>query len=137
MLKIKLLNEQVTLNNFRFVETKEYIPNLPFVLKVQIQASETLQRLIPGTSAKLNAIFQKRDGTSLTKACSMIFNPDDRSMWQVSISKIESNDIVGSNVQFNLDFTGDSTTSDLADATDLRSGMAYSILAKITFDGEC
>lgn len=137
MLKIKLLNEQCTLNNFNFVDTKEYIPNLPFKMKVQIQDSETLQRLIPGTSAKLNAIFQKSDNTELVKSCTMLFNPDDRSMWQISITAVEANEIVGSNIQFDLDFTGDSTTSDLANASDLRSGMAYSVLQKITFDGEC
>lgn len=137
MLKIKILNEQCTLNNFSFLDVKEYIPNLPLKLKVQINDSETEQRLIPGTSAKMNAIFQKRDGTSLVKACTMLFNPDDRSMWQVLLTGVESNDIVGSNVQFDLDFTGDSTLGNLSDATDLRSGMAYSIIQKITFDGEC
>lgn len=137
MLKIKLLNENVTLNNFNYVDIKEYIPNSPFKIKLQILDSETLQRLIPGTSAKMNATFQKRDGTELVKAATMLFNPDDRSMWQVAITAAESNDIIGSNVQFDLDFEGDSTVPDLSDATDLRSGMAYSILAKITFDGEC
>jgi hypothetical protein len=137
MLKIKLINEQCTLNNFHFVDVKLYTPNLPFKIKIQILDSETLQRLIPGTSAKLNAILQVRDGTQITIPGTMIFNPDDRSMWQIAITAVQSNDIVGSNVQFNLDFTGDSTTSDLADASDLRSGMAYSILSKIQFDGEC
>lgn len=137
MLKIKILKEQLTLNNFSYAEQKEYVPNLPFVLKVQISDSETLQRLIPGTSAKMNALFQKRDGSTMTKAMAMIFNPDDRSMWSVSLTGVESNDIVGSNVQFDLDFIGNSTVSDLSDATDLRVGMGYSIIAKVIFDGEC
>lgn len=137
MLKIKLLNDQMTLNNFSFVAVKEYVPNFPLDLKVQISDSETQQRLIPSTVAKMNAIFQKRDGTALTKACAMIFNPDDRSMWELELTASETNDIVGGNVQFLLDFDGDSTTPDLADATDLRTGMAYSILGKVTFDGEC
>lgn len=137
MLKFKLLNEQLTLNNFSYLPIKEYIPNYPLDIKVHISDSETQQRLIPTTSAKMNALFQKRDGTTLTVAGTMLFNPDDRSMWKVSLTALESNDIVGGNVQFLLDFNGDSTTPDLADATDLRTGMAYSILAKITFDGEC
>lgn len=137
MLKIKVLKEQLTLNNFSYTEQKEYVPNLPFTLKVQIIDSETLQRLIPGTTAKTNAIFQKRDGTSLTKAMSMIFNPDDRSMWTVDISAVESNDIIGGNVEFRLDFNGSSTNINLSDSTDLRVGMGFSILAKVIFDGEC
>lgn len=137
MLKIKILNEQSTLNNFSFLDVKEYIPNLPFTLKVQVYDSETLQRLIPSVSAKMNAVLQIRDGTSLTKACIMVSNPDDRSMWKIDFTATESNDIVGSNVQFNLDFIGDSLETDLSDATDLRAGMGYSLLAKVTFDGEC
>lgn len=137
MLKLKLVNEQVELNNFHYVESKEYIPNLPFSVKFQIMDSETKQRLIPGTSAKLNCIFQLRDGTELVKSASMIFNPDDRSMWKIEMSKTESNDIVGSNFQVILDFEGDSTVADLSDATDLRSGMAYNVISKIQFDGEC
>lgn len=137
MLKIKLLNEQLTLNNFHYLEIKEYIPGLPFKIKVQIQDSETLQRLIPNTGAKLNATFQQRDGTELVKAGTMIFNPDDRSMWEISLTDDEANDIIGSNVLFELDFNGTSVQPDLSDSTDLRAGMGYSILAKVTFDGEC
>lgn len=137
MLKIKVLNEQLTLNNFEYLETKEYIPNIPLKLKVQIYDSETQQRLIPSTTAKMNAIFQNREGDETVVAASMIFNPDDRSMWEVSIDAATSNDIIGSNVRFDLDFNGSSTTSDLANSTDLRSGMGYSILSKVTFDGEC
>lgn len=137
MLKIKLLNEQATLNNFVLLDTKEYIPGLPLKIKFQISDSETLQRLIPGVSAKLNATFQIRDGSELVIAGTMLFNPDDRSMWQVALTALQSEDIVGSNFQVDLDFTGDSTEDDLSDATDLRSGMAYSVLQKVTFDGEC
>lgn len=137
MLKIKLLNEQTTLNNFKHVENKEYIPALPFVIKFQISESETLQRLIPTTNAKLNVIFQKRDGSELVKAATLLFNPDDRSMWNISISAAEASDIVGSNFQVILDFNGSSTVSDLSNSTDLQSGMAYNLLSKIQFDGEC
>lgn len=137
MLKIKLLNEQATLNNFTHPDVKEYIPGLALNLKVQIYDSETLERLIPGTSAKLNALFQQSDGSTLTKACTMLFNPDDRSMWQVALTDAETLLIIGGNVQFTLDFLGDSTLPNLSDATQLEAGMGYSILAKITFDGDC
>lgn len=138
MLKIKLINEQATLNNFNHVDIKEYMPNLPFTLKVQISDSETEQRLIPSATARMNAIFQKRDGTSLSKAMAMMFNPDDRSMWSVTLTAAEAVEVVGSNVQFDLDFNGSATAPpNLSDSTDLRSGMGYSILAKIQFDGEC
>jgi hypothetical protein len=138
MLKIKLINEQATLNNFHYVETKEYIPNFPFSIKFQIQDSETLMRLIPSVDAVAQVIFQLRDGTELTKTATLLFTPDDRSIFKVDLSKTESNNIVGGNFQVLLDFNGSaSAPPDLSDSTDLRSGMAYNVLAKIQFDGEC
>lgn len=137
MLKIKVLNEQLTLNNFEYLEVKEYVPNLPLNLKIQILDSETEHRLIPSTSAKLIAIFQKRDSTELTVTATMLFNPDDRSMWQIALTAANTNDIIGSNVLIKLDFNGSSSSPDLSDSTDLRAGMAYGIMSKITFDGEC
>lgn len=138
MLKIKLVNEQITLNNFNYVEIKEYIAGQPMSLKIQIQDSETKQRLIPGTTAKCNAIFQKRDGTELTIQGAMLFNPDDRSMWKFDLTGAQTLDVVGSNVRFELDFNGSAAAPPvLSDSTDLRIGMGYNILSKVTFDGEC
>jgi hypothetical protein len=130
MLTIALLNENAQLNDYSIVETKDYIPNLPLKLNIQIGDNETGLRL-------MNLIFQNSDGTELTKAAAAMFNPADMSMWTVSLTASESNAIVGSNFQVVLDMAGDSTLPDLSDATDLRSGMAYSKLSKITFDGEC
>lgn len=138
MLKIKLVNEQSTLNNFHFVEVKEYIAGQSLNLKIQITDSETKQRLIPATNANLIATFQKRDGTELVIAGSMMFNPDDRSMWLIALSGAQTLDIVGTNFKIDLDFNGSASVPPvLTDSTDLRTGMAYSVLSKITFDGEC
>lgn len=138
MLKIKLINEQATLNNFSFVEVKEYIAGQPMSLKIQIQDSETKQRLIPAANANMIATFQKRDGTELQVAATMLFNPDDRSMWKIELTGPQTLDIVGSNVRIDLDFNGSAAAPPvLTDSTDLRVGMAYNVLSKITFDGEC
>lgn len=137
MLKIKLINEQATLNNFSFVEIKEYTPGNPFKLQIQLQDSETKQRLIPNAGANLNAIFQKSDGTELTVAAVGLF-ADDRSMWKVELNAAQATSIIGSNVKFELDFNGSASAPPvLSNSTDLRIGMAYGVLAKITFDGEC
>lgn len=138
MLTINLLNENAQLNDYTIVEAKQYIPNLPFKIKFQILDSETAKRLMAATTpSKMNLIFQQSDGTTLTKAASPMFNPQDMSMWQVSMTATEANNIVGSNFQVLLDMAGDSTLSDLSNASDLRSGMAYNVIQKITFDGEC
>ncbi len=137
MLKVKLVDEAATLNNYKNVDVKEYIPNFQFTLNFQILKTETNLRLMPSTSAKLNVLLQLRDGTSLTKAATMKFNPQDTSMWTVSFNATESNNIVGSNFQVFLDMAGDSTLSDLSNASDLESGMAYNVLSKVQFDGLC
>lgn len=138
MLKIKLLNEQASLNNFSYVEVKEYIAGQPVNLKIQVTDSETKQRLIPATNANLIATFQKRDGTELVVAGSMLFNPDDRSMWLIALSGAQTLDIVGANIRIDLDFNGSAAAPPvLSTSTDLRTGMAYNVLSKVTFDGEC
>ena len=129
MLTVKLLNDQATLNNFLYLGTKEYIPNKAFTIKFQLFDSENNVRIMSGSAATCSVVFQKSDGTELTKSASFLFSPDDRSMWKVALTNSEANDIIGSNFLINLDVLGD--------ATDLRSGMANNMLIKITFDGEC
>jgi hypothetical protein len=129
MLTITLLNDLAQLNNYYTVVAKTYIPNYPLTIKFQIFDSQSTDRLIPATNATANCIFQLSDGTELTVAATMLFNPDDRSMWKVQLTADQSNNIVGSNFQVTLDFAGD--------ASDIRVGMALNVLQKISFDGEC
>jgi hypothetical protein len=137
MLKVKLIDEQATLNNFKYVDTKEYIPGQRLVLNVQILDAETGQRLIPDSGAQINAIFQQSDGTELTIPGSALFDPDDRSMYQFVLTGAQTLLVIGGNVRFDLDFNGSGTLPALANSSDLRMGMGYSLIAKITFDGDC
>lgn len=137
MLKVKLINEAATLNNFKYIDSKDYVPNVPFKLKVQFFDTETDQRIMADSGAKAVAVFQTRQGTDLVVPGTFMFGPDDKSMWNFDISNTYSNDIVGSNVLFKLDFDGSSSDPDLADSDDLRSGFGFAILAKNVFDGEC
>lgn len=129
MLTIKLLNDQATLNNYFYVESKEYIPGKAFKINLQTLDSELKIRFIPSEDAELTATFQKRDGTELEVEGDLLFGNDDRSTWEIAISDAESLDIVGSNFLVTLDVLGDET--------DIRQGMSYNSLSKITFDGEC
>lgn len=138
MLKIKLINEQATLNNFSFVENKEYLVGQPLSILIQVQDSETKQRLIPATNANLSATFQKRDGTEMVIAGTMLFSPDDRSMWKIDLNSTQVGDLVGSNFRVDLDFNGSAVAPPvLSTSTNLKTGMAYNVLSKVTFDGEC
>lgn len=135
MLKVKLVDEAATLNNFRYVEAKEYIPNFKFTINFQVLKVETNMRFMAQTGSKLNVVLQKSDGLTLVKTATKMFSPGDLSMWSISLSAAESNAIVGSNFQIFLDVPGDSTLGDLSDSTDLQTGAAYNVLAKVLFDG--
>lgn len=129
MISVKLVNDQATLNNYTFEEVKEYVGGEAFSVRFEIFDPQTGNRLIPGSAATLNVIVQNSDGTFSTIAAAMMFSPDDRSFWQVDFSTVDSTNLVGANFKVVLDFLGDTT--------DIRTGMAYNVLGKITFDGEC
>lgn len=126
MLKIKLIEDQATLNNFDYLEVKEYIPGIALTIKFQISESETKLRHIPGTSATMEVTFQNREGEELSVTATMLFNPDDRSLWSVALTAEQTEEIIGSNFMV-----------ELTDGATIKSGMAYGVLSKITFDGEC
>lgn len=129
MLAIKLIDDQAALNNFKYVEANEYVAGEAIVIKFQIQDPQTLQRLIPGAAGTMDVIFQNSDGTFTTIAASKLFPSDDRSLWSVPLSGVDTTNLVGSNFKVVLDFLGDTT--------DIRTGMSFNSLSKITFDGEC
>lgn len=138
MLKIKLITDESTLNNFEYVENKEYTPGYPLTIKFQVIDTQSDHRLIPEDDANLTATFQTRDGSQLVIEGSMIFGQDDKSMWGIELTAEQSNDIIGSNIFIQLDFDGSAATPpDLSTSDDLRVGMAYNILSRVTFDGEC
>jgi hypothetical protein len=137
MLKIRLVNNQVTLNNFKTFDAIEYVPNIPLTIKFQISDAETKIRFMANASAKMNIIFQKTDGGTLVKVASKLFNPNDLSLWTVSLTASESNSIVGSNFQVVLDNAGDSTLADLSDSSQLDAGQAYGVLSKQVLEGDC
>lgn len=129
MLTVKIINNQATLNNFFYVDSISYVAGIAFSIPFEIFDDETKLRLIPATTATMTCVFAKSDGTTLTLPATMVFNPDDRSIWTVSISAPNSLLIVGGNFEVILDFLGD--------GTDIRVGFAQNVLDKITLDGEC
>lgn len=129
MLSVKLINEQATLNNFFYPSKKEYTPSEAFTIKFQIFDSETTQRYMGKSASVMEVVFQKADGTELTKTASYLFNPDDKSMFSVALTAQESEDIIGSNFKVVLDVNGDDS--------EIKTGMAYNLVSKIVFDGDC
>lgn len=126
MLTIKLLLDNSTVNNYRYLEAKEYTPGVAFSVKFQILDSETHNRFIPALGATINIIMKDQTGTDFTKVATMLFSADDRSMWTFSLTALEATNLTGGN--FKVELTEGSVVS---------VGMAYGNLSKITFDGEC
>jgi len=122
MIAVQLINDEALLNNFFTVDAKEYVPGEAVKVKFQILDPQSKQRLIPDGAALMSVVFQNSDGTFLTKSATFLFDPDDKSCWEVDLTASESIAVVGGNFKVILDFLGD--------ATDIRSGM-------VTFDGEC
>lgn len=128
MLSIKLLNQEASINNFFYVGHIEYVPGEAFKVNIQLINKEINQRLIPDNLATVDIIFQKTDGTELTKVATKIFGADDKSAWKVSLSAVESSTIIGSN--FKVKVTA-------YDGTNNASAIAYNVLQRNSFDGAC
>jgi hypothetical protein len=129
MLNVKLLNDQAELNYYFNITSVSYIPGETVKINIQFFDVDSGVRFIPSTSATCTAQFKQNDGTMLTKTASMLFNPDDRSIWQISLSTAESQVIVGSNFLVLLDVLGDSTN--------VQQAMGVNMLSPVYFDGDC
>lgn len=129
MITIALINNLAVLNNFVAEDAIQYVPGSTVKVNFQISDDQTNQRLIPGTAAECTATIQNSDGTFTDIDCTMLFNPDDRSCWSFTMTTDMTMLLVGGNFKVTLDFLGD--------GTDIRVGMAYNVLSKITFDGSC
>lgn len=129
MIAVQLLNDEAALNSFSVIEAKEYVPGDDIKINFQILDPQSGNRLMADGAATMQVVFELSDGTELTKDATFLFDAEDKSMWQVELTATDTMNIVGGNFKVVLDFLGDTT--------DIRMGMAYNVLSKITFDGEC
>jgi len=129
MIAIQLLNDEAALNSYSTIEAKEYVPGDDIKINFQISDPQSGNRLMADGAATMTVVFELSDGTQLTKDAAFLFDAEDKSMWQVELTAADTMNIVGGNFKVILDFLGDET--------DIRMGMAYNALSKITFDGEC
>ena len=129
MINIALLNDQPTLNNYYSITSVQYIPGETVKINFQILDVDAKIRFIPPSAATMNVTFKKSDGTDLVKAATKLFDPDDRSIWQVSLDATESPLIIGNNFLVTLDVNGD--------ATEIEQGIGENMLTKNLFEGDC
>ena len=129
LITANLINVQATLNNFFKVPSVNYIPGQPVTINFQIVDPVSGNRLVAGASGTCSVVFYNTDASQLTVPASMLFNPDDKSMWSVTLTGMQTQNINGGNFIINLD--------ELGDGTKLDSGIINSVLLPVIFDGTC
>lgn len=124
MIKLKLLNSQATLNDYKVLNAIDYTPGEEIRLVVKLINSQLDIRFIPDAAATLNFEFLDTDGNTVTKAGTVF--ADDRSMWEVTLTETETLTLTGGFIKVVLDDNG---TTMIA--------IAKNVLSKILIDGDC
>lgn len=110
MLFGQILNSDATLNNFKVLGSKSFIPGETITLVLRILNSENNLRYIPPVAAIKTFIFNKKDGTEFTiNNVDITSLTDDRSILYTTISDTDSEDLMGGSFKFILDVNGDGT----------------------------
>lgn len=97
VLSLKVLNEDATLNNFVDIGSAKIYKGSDAKLILQLFQPDRKIRYIPASGAVITVDFLKSDGTTLTKTGTVPF-ADDRSIFQIVLSDLETVDIVSQNL---------------------------------------
>jgi hypothetical protein len=106
VLTAKILNSDASLNSFYEISSLDFLPGGPADLVIRIFNPQSEIRYVPGIDAKLTIILNNTDGTNLEKAATVV-DAGDRSMWKVSLTAEETENLLGGNFTFELDTEGD------------------------------
>lgn len=107
MFNAKILNSDAITNNYKQIETLEFLNGTAATLKFQLFNQELALRYIPASTCVITVYFNLSDGTTLSKSGTM--NSDDRSMVTVNLSATDTATILGGNIRFDLDINGDAS----------------------------
>jgi hypothetical protein len=128
MISAKLLNSQASLNDFFEVGAIEFIPGENVTIAFQIHLVEKEIRYIPPVAATITLSFVNSDGDSFDKTATVI-DADDRSMWKVVLSQVETETLAGQNVEGSLDVNGDASV--------IYKFLLENILQRTNLSGDC
>ena len=128
MLRARLLNSDAQLNNFIEISTINYVPGEDFVVVFRLFLDQLGIRYVLPATATVEASILNSDGTTLTKAASVI-SSDDKSMWSFSIADTESDDLAGFNIEITIDVNGD--------GTNIKKAVIQNALSKTLLSGDC
>lgn len=100
-----LINSEAQLNDFFTISNVNFYPGSQLRLSVRLRDAQKNIRYIPLSTSTLSAFFNQTDGTELEKTMTLI-DADDRSMWTVTLTGAETENLVGGNVRLELDELG-------------------------------
>jgi len=116
----KLLNQTATLNDFRYLSTLDFVTGSKINFKAQIFNTELDLRYVLPSTAVVTFMFNQSDGEVLEIAGTPM--TDDRSIIELEIPATETENLIGGNVQFEIDILGDET--------DIRKGVIQNALSR-------
>ena len=105
ILTLKVLNSDATLNSFEDIGNYEFVKGSTAVLKLQLFQPDKQIRYVPASGAVITVDFKKSDGTTLTKTATVPF-ADDRSIAQISLTALETADLISQNLVAKIDEAG-------------------------------
>ena len=121
MYTARILNNSATLNYFQEMSAAEFVPGENLTLIFRLHQPDINLRYIPNSSAIVTFTFNLSDGTTLDVVG--VPNSDDRSIMTISISAANSALLLGGNVPFEIDMTGD--------GSNIKKGLIQNALQRI------
>lgn len=124
MLTANVLNSNATLNSFQVQSSIQFINGFTLTLNFQIYDTTEQLRYVPPATAVVTMIFNRADGTTLSKVATL--NTSDRSMGTINFSAADTQQLIGGNALLSVDLLGD--------GTQVMQGLVLNALQKVTID---
>lgn len=104
-LNLQVLNSDATLNNFYVLDSQRFSGGANFDLVLRLIQPDKKLRYIPAVGATISITFKKSDNTTITKSGTFVFS-EDRSIFKISLSALETPDLISQNLKAVLDESG-------------------------------
>lgn len=126
MLTAKILNSQASLNNFKEIGSLEFIIGEEVKLVFRLFDPQFDLRHIPDAAAIVKLTFNKLSDFTTFEKTATVLDSGDRSIQYVTLTDLETADLIGGNVLFEVDVLGD--------GSQIQKGIIYNALSKVIQD---
>jgi hypothetical protein len=126
MITAKIINSEASVNQFKYLETVEFVVGTNIKFAFRLYDTELKERHVPPDTAIVKMYFNTTDDVELELEADYIAETDDRSMWYVEITAEQSESLLGGNARIELDVAGD--------GSDIKKGMIIAALSKIVME---